>query len=245
MKPLSVALALAILGGCGSDTDEPSASSEASEAVTPEATATGELRPPTASVADCSGPPDDPDEVDGFAERADQGDVAGAVSGLEALVGAHPASGSARVRLGEVLLRTQPPRAAEAQGWFERALALHARGCRLGYRDEWAALEGRGLSRMMQGDYRGAIEPLRLSLQRWPGSRATHYNLACALCQTGDLDGCRRELETVLGPLEPPDFLANEARPADHYPTMIERDPDLAPLRADPTRYEAVRARFP
>lgn len=238
-----LAIALALLGGCGSD-PEPASTDEPLETVEPAPGPGDELRPPSGAPVDCSGPPDDPDEVDGFAQAAAAGDLGGAIEGLEALAGAHPASSSARVRLGELLLRTQPPRAAEAQGWFERALALHARGCRLGYRDEWAALEGRGLSRMMQGDYRGAIEPLRASLARWPGSRATHYNLACALCQTGDLDGCGRELEAVLGPLEAPDFLASEARPAEHYRAMIERDPDLAPLRDDPMRFEALRARF-
>lgn len=235
MTRLPLALALTLLGACSED---PGPAPRVEPAVEPEG-----LRPPRgAAEVDCSGPPDDPEEVDQLAQAAAAGDLGGAITQLEAIAGAHPASGSARVRLGELLLRTQPPRAEEAQGWFERALALHARGCRLGYRDEWAAHEGRGLSRMMQGDYRGAIAPLRASLARWPGSRSTHYNLACALCQTGDLDGCARELGTVLGPLEPPDFLEGETRPPEHYRALMERDPDLAPLRADPTRYEPLRS---
>lgn len=239
-----VALALGLLGllgGCGEDAEP--AATEPVEAVEPTAP-TGELRGPTGEAVDCSGAPDDPDEVDQLAQAAAAGDLAGSITGLEALCGAHPRSSSARVRLGELLLRTQPPRAEDAQGWFDRALALHERGCELGFRDHWAALEGQGLSRMIRGSYGDAIAPLRESLRRWPGSRATHYNLACALCQTGDLDGCARELETVLGPLEAPDFLSNDTRPPAHYRTLIERDPDLAPLRADATRYEALTARI-
>ncbi|MBX3268743.1 MAG: hypothetical protein KF729_00695 [Sandaracinaceae bacterium] len=227
-----VALVALTVAGCGGEREE--AAREAAE--DPDA-----LRPRRGAQVDCAGPPDDPDEVDTLAEVAASGDLAGAILGLEALTGAHPRSSSARVRLGELLLRTEPPRAEEADGWFERALALHARGCRLGHRDEWAAHEGRALSRMMRGDYAGAIAPLRASLARWPSVPATRYNLACALCQTGDLDGCARELEATLRRSPgPPSFLAGEARPPAHYRALARRDPDLAPLRADAARFAAL-----
>src|SRR5690606_16122391 len=108
-----------------------------------------------------------------------------AIVALEALVGASPGSATARVRLGELSLRTRPPRTEQAERWFARALALHEEGCTLAYRDRWASLEGSALARMMRGDYEGAIPFLRRSLDEWPDVRATRYNLACALCQTG------------------------------------------------------------
>jgi hypothetical protein len=58
----------------------------------------------------------------------------GAIDGLLAEVGAHRASATARVRLGEVQLR-DPPDPERALGWFDRALALHDAGCSLAERD--------------------------------------------------------------------------------------------------------------
>jgi len=163
-----------------------------------------------------------------------------AIRGLQTLAGEHPTSATARARLAELYL-AHPSRPDQAETWFRRAIELHERGCEMTERDHWVAYEGLAISRMMRSDYAGAIEPLRASLQRWPGSRSTHYNLACSLCQTGDLDGCASELELVLGELEAPAFLADDTRPVSHFRTMIERDDaDLAPLRADPARLAAV-----
>lgn len=188
----------------------------------------------------CTGASIDPPELELVAARADA-DLLGTLSALEAIVGRHAGSSTARVRLGELALRTDPPRAEAAARWLERALALHDEGCTLGERDHWAALEGSALARMMQRDYAGALPFLRQSLQRWSSVRSTRYNLACALCQTGDLDGCERELTAVLGATEPmPAFLADATRPPGHFRTMAGQDPDLAPLRADAARFERV-----
>ncbi len=185
----------------------------------------------------CRGASLDPAELDLVASRADV-DLAGTLSALEALAGRSPGSATARVRLGELSLRTSPPRAESAARWLDRALALHAEGCTLGYRDHWAALEGSARARMVQSGYAEALPFLRQSLQRWPTVRSTRYNLACALCQTGDLDGCERELAAVIRERQPmPDFLADQIRTPGHYEALANRDPDLAPLRATADRF--------
>ena len=146
------------------------------------------------------------------------------------------------MRLGELLVRTQPPEAERAARWFDRAIELHERGCALGTRDHWAALEGQALTAMMRGDYTASVAPLRASLERWPAMRNTHYNLACALCQTDDVDGCARELEAALVALDPPEALREQARPASYYRRRAAEDPDLAPLREDRARFAAIVA---
>ncbi len=229
--------------GCGSEATEetaPAPTETTPETATADAPDEGLRAPSGRPEIDCSSGSDDPDQIDLFGQSANDGDVTSSIRGLEALSGQHPSSSTARVRLGELLLRTRPPRAQQASAWFTRALELHELGCTLGYRDHWAALEGQALTHMMRGDYESAIAPLRESISRWPGLRSTHYNLACALCQTGDLAGCRRELETTLSDIEPPAFLSAQSRPADHYRALIRRDPDLAPLRADPTQLETL-----
>jgi hypothetical protein len=95
---------------------------------------------------------------------------------------------------------------------------------------------------MMQGDYAGATPLLRRSLARWPNVRATRYNLACALCREGDLDGCERELRAVLGGEPQPDWLRAQERPAAYYASAARQDPDLAALRAEPARFAAIVA---
>jgi len=228
-----------LLAACGSEADGPAQNTpevedgaEAHER-SHEAAAEGIRGPAGADAVDCSSGSDDPEQIDLFAESAGNGNLSGAIRGLETLCGRHPSSATARVRLGEMLLRTQPPRAAQADTWLTRALELHELGCTLGFRDHWAALEGQALSHMMRGDYAAAIAPLRASIRAWPGLRSTHYNLACALCQTGDVPGCRAEIEIALSNIEAPSFLAEQSRPADHYRAMVRRDPDLAPLRVD------------
>lgn len=221
------------LAGCEAE-PPPAAPAEAPEAEdTP--------RPPRGGGARrCEGGSDDPSQIALFVESADR-DLAGAIAGLEALVGEHPGSATARVRLGELLLRDGAPQ--RARPFFERALALHDEGCTLGPRDRWAAREGIAHAHAMAGDYAAAIPLLRGSLAEHPDATPTRYNLACALCRTGDLDGCERELTRALRTEDAvPDFLVDQRRPPGHYRRAMEIDPDLAPLRADRARLERVRA---
>ncbi|MCZ7682302.1 MAG: tetratricopeptide repeat protein [Sandaracinaceae bacterium] len=160
---------------------------------------------------------------------------------MEAAAGGFAGSATARVRLGELSLRAQPPRAEEAARWFERALALHEQGCTLAFRDRWAALEGSALARMMQGDYAGALPFLRRSIGEWPDVRSTRYNLACALCQTGDVEGCARELRAVLTPRARParaGWRSSAARPGTTRASRARIRP-----RAAPRRRRALRGR--
>lgn len=233
--------ALLLSASLGCTPDEPASDTPAIEPAEPEAP--DEPRAPHgAGPAGCSEGSDDPPEIARLEQLANAGAVDRGVEGLEAIVGAHPASATARVRLGELLLRTRPPRAEAAQRWFGRAIELHESGCELSERDLWAALEGAGLSRMMAGDYAGARPWLERSLARWPDVRSTHYNLACARCQSDDLDGCASALEAVFAPGEDPAFLEGAQHPIEHYRDLARRDPDLAPLREDAARFEAIVA---
>lgn len=228
---LAVCLAIAALG-CGEDPAPAPAPEPTVESRPAGETPRG---PSGQDVVRCSGASQDPPTLD---QAASGEDPSAALEALETLAGRHPGSATARVRLGELSLRTEPPRAEAASRWFARALELHEAGCTLGHRDVWAALEGAALARFLQDDYAGALPFLRRSLERWPTVRSTRYNLACALCKTGDVDGCERELTAVIAAREPlPDFLAERARPAGHYPTLAREDPDLEPLRAHPERF--------
>lgn len=239
-------LALALLA-CGTDAresngDPPAAPDDEARAVepSPEDAPRG---PSGAGAVACEGASDDPSQIALFARTAADGDLAAAIRGLEALAGAHPGSATARVRLGELVLRDQPPQPALAMRWFDRALALHERGCALADPDLWRALEGAALSRMMQGEYGAAVPLLERSLARWPDVPATRYNLACARCQTGDVDACAEELERLMAwSGEVPPFLREQVRDRAHYARLARTDPDLAPLRADRARFDALLA---
>ncbi len=223
-----------LLAACDS---EPAPASEPAPHAEPQA----EPRAPHGPTARCEGASVDPPSLGPTTAQAEQ-DLGAAMVAMEALAGANPGSATARVRLGELSLRTEPPRAPEAQRWFARGLSLHEEGCTLARRDHWAALEGSAIARMMQGDYAGATAFLRRSLEAWPEVRSTRYNLACALCQTGDLDGCARELTSVLDAegAPAPSWLAEQERPAGHYARLARTDPDLQPLRDDTERFARV-----
>jgi tetratricopeptide (TPR) repeat protein len=199
--------------------------------------------PRGAAPSRCDGASDDPPEIEeAFQSGAHYAE--GAVTRMEAIVGANAGSATARVRLGELLLRTTPPRPAEARVWFERGLELHEQGCALGYRDLWAAWEGTAHSHFFEDQYDQALPWLRRSVERWPDIRQTRYNLACALCKTGDLDGCERELHlAITSTAEPPSWLPDRSRGPEHYVEIARRDADLNALRADRARFDRAIAR--
>lgn len=224
-----------LLGACSGDDGEPTTDP------TPTPTEPDTPRAPRgAEAVACDGSSVDPESLEQLPQRVAALGLETAIEELEATVGASPSSATARVRLGELLLRTAPPRADSAATWFDRALDLHEQGCTLAEADAWAALEGAGLSRLIGGDYAAARPFFERSLTRWPTVRATRYNLACTHCQTGNLDGCATELERVLQPAQPPAFLAARAHPDSHYRELAGRDPDLAPLREDAARFAAI-----
>ncbi len=250
---VGAALALAIGCGTGDDTSAESTSAESTsaESARAESTSAESTGTPTAEstprgprgaeAVRCDGASVDPDFA-AYERQVQDGQLEAAVAGLEAAVGAHPGSATARVRLGELLLRTQPPRASQAANWFERGLALDEEGCGLADRDLWAALEGAGIARLMQGDYAAARPFFERSLARWPSIRATRYNLACTQCQAGETDACAASIAQVLAAEEEPGFLGEQRRAPDHYRDMARRDPDLAPLRADGPAFERLLA---
>lgn len=182
-------------------------------------------------------------------ERAGQlfqaGEPIKTVNMLHELAKAHPQSATVRFRLAETLTRIDPPQRARAIPMFEEALRLHDDGCRLAEPVEWQALEGIAIAHMDEGHFDRALPYLRRAANRWPASGSMHYNLACALCKTGDRDGCIREIEAALeasnGPA--PEFLMGRVPPASHYVELAPRDPDLAPVRRDP-RFVALLKRY-
>ena len=221
----TIALFLLVVAGCSNEREAPAPSPKAPRG------------PHGQEPARCQGASDDPAELSAAFARAER-DLSGATASIEALAGAHAGSATARVRLGELSLRQQA--APTASRWFDRALALDESGCTLQPRDRWTALEGASIARMMQHDYTGALPLLRRAVASWPRVRSGHYNLACALCQTGDLDGCARELGVAVKSDAPPapDFLRDQSRPPPEYVALARRDPNLAALRAEPARFE-------
>lgn len=203
-----------------------------------------ELRGPSGPEAPrCDGRSIDPAQ-DVVAAAMAEADREAGVRALEALAGGNRSSATVRVRLGELLLR-EPAQAQRADRWLELALELHDRGCVLADEDLWVALEGRAQCRFMLADYAGALPLLRRSIERFGGTSTTHYNLACALCRTGDVGGCATELERALGAASrpAPELLASRPQPPVlHFVGLAERDPDLEALRADRPRFEAILA---
>jgi len=161
------------------------------------------------------------------------------------VLGRYPQSATIRVRAGELMLvpveRGGNP--LQAQAMFQQALALHEAGCRLIEHDEWMTLEGLALSMMLQGNYAAAIPHLQRSISRWATVAQTQYNMACAQCQTGNVNTCHQYFVQALNLAatgQHPPFI-NDPGSVGHYVDLSQRDPDLALLRADPRYREAIR----
>lgn len=147
-----------------------------------------------------------------------------------------------RIRIAGDALQNEPPDPDGALAIYREVLALESRGCVLSERDQWNAREGAAIAHLMKGQWRDARPILEDEVRRWPAHAGTRYNLACALCRSGDLEACLRELDTALDVAaqnQPPAFLADQARPASYFADLARRDPDLQLLRADP-RFERV-----
>jgi hypothetical protein len=149
-----------------------------------------------------------------------------------------------RVRLANDLLHGPVPDPDRAMAIYAEVLAANASGCALATADDWSARQGTGIAHMMKGNWPRARVSLEDASRRWPRSATTRYNLACALCRTGDLEGCYQELTAALanaGPSGSRDFLADRERTRADFATLARTDPDLELLRADP-RFERVVA---
>ncbi len=164
-----------------------------------------------------------------------------------ALIGRYPHSATLRVRAGSLMLG--PPERGgnpvQAQTMFQQAVQLHDAGCRMIERDEWEALEGLALALMYQRNYAAAIPHLQRSVSQWGTVAQTQYNLACAFCQTGNIDACHQYFVGALNIAatgQRPVFITNPPS-AGSYVELSQRDPDLAPLRNDP-RYEQAIAPY-
>jgi predicted Zn-dependent protease len=84
----------------------------------------------------------------------------------------------------------------------------------------WRAYAAR---RMPGGGLDRAFEALKPGLDRFPREPLIHFNLACYCCQLGRLDEARRWLAQAL------------AHGGDAIQELIKTDPDLEPLRAEPS----------
>jgi hypothetical protein len=233
---MRVAILCALLAaGCGDDSSQ-----------TPAPADPNALRGPHgAQEVHCEGHSIDPPELE-MQVMGDNPHRGPDIERLEALAGSHPGSSTVRARLGFLLSsgEADPERAGR---WIDLALALHDRGCTLGEEDYWVALEAAALSRFMRHDYAGARPFLVRSLARFPSAAGTRYNLACSLCQTGDVDGCARELEQALvssGQPSPEELSHHPQPPREHFLELAQEDPDLAPLRAQATRFDAILAPY-
>jgi len=161
------------------------------------------------------------------------------------LLGRYPQSATLRVRAGNLMLAPaeRGGNPAQAQAMFTQAIQLHEAGCRLIEHDEWLSLEGMALSMMLQRNYAGAIPYLQRSLGRWANVAQTQYNMACAYCQTGNINSCHQHFVQALNISatgQHPPFINNPGS-VSHYVDLSRRDPDLAPLRSDPRYEQAIR----
>jgi tetratricopeptide (TPR) repeat protein len=163
---------------------------------------------------------------------------------LMALAKTYPRSASIHVRAAGVALQGLHDGKLAVTD-YERALALHGQGCALDERDEWLTITGLGLARARLKDFAGAATQFQTALKRWPTDSSSGYNLSCARCRLGDVEGCYRTfVETLItAHRAPPSFMIGHARSAEAYAAMSKRDEDLALLRAD-KRYEPFVAKF-
>ena len=161
------------------------------------------------------------------------------------LLGRYPQSATLRVRAGNLMLQPMERggNPVQAQAMFMQAIQLHEAGCRLIEHDEWLSLEGVALAMMFQRNYAGAIPYLQRSIGRWASVAQTQYNTACAYCQTGNVNLCHQHFVQALNLSatgQHPNFINNPSS-VSHYVDLSRRDPDLAPLRADPRYEQAIR----
>lgn len=161
------------------------------------------------------------------------------------LAGRYPRSALVQLRAAEAAQYAPEPDPAEAERRYRRGLELHEGGSRLSESDQWQASEGLGLVLLAQGKNQGAREQYQRVTSRWPGIPQSQYNLACAHCLVGDLEGCAEAFARALEAAEAgraPDFVLR-AGTVDYFIRTSRRDPDLARLRSDP-RYESIIERF-
>ena len=154
------------------------------------------------------------------------GNVAGAIAELTAVVDANPTSADALNDLGQALVRAKRP--SDAISYFDRAIARSP--------ETWAYHFNRARASAELLDWPGAIAGYRRAAALFPEDYATQFNLARALQANGDLadavDAFQRAV--VLAPGQP-DFLlslgtAQEAarRPAEaaaSYRKYLELQP--------------------
>ena len=154
------------------------------------------------------------------------GNVAGAIAELTAVVDANPTSADALNDLGQALVRAKRP--SDAIPYFDRAIARSP--------ETWAYHFNRARASAELQDWPGAIAGYRRAAALFPEDYATQFNLARALQANGDLadavDAFQRAV--VLAPGQP-DFLlslgtAQEAarRPAEaaaSYRKYLELQP--------------------
>ena len=140
---------------------------------------------------------------------------------------------------GGAALYAKPPDRAQASRLYEQAIALHdKRGCHLTHTFHFLALLGTALAHMQRKDYAAAKPWLARGAKIWPKSATIHYNRACALCMSKDLEGCHNAFKQTLGvsdTVKGPSFPGGpKNKPVLHYFVLSRKDSDLAILRADP-----------
>lgn len=167
------------------------------------------------------------------------------VAALEALGQRYPLSATLRVLAAGAALHSRPHDIATARRLYAEAQAMQERGCRLPARIDWSMVLGQALSHQFEGDFAGALPYLQQGAPRFPNETSIHYNLACAYCMTGNLDGCHAAFAETLAIAarggHPP--WTDDVQTVGHYVRLSARDSDLTTLRADP-RYAATVAPY-
>jgi predicted Zn-dependent protease len=136
---------------------------------------------------------------------------------LDALIKSYPKSATVLVWRGDAALfdkRSEYKRAADdALGFYEKAAALQARGCRLPEVERYYLRFDSALANLRKAAPDPAIAELELSKQEWSDSAEVAYNLARAYCLKKAVDTCYENFEltlTLAKSLRRPRFLRSQ-----------------------------------
>ncbi len=172
-----------------------------------------------------------------------------AQAAFDVLAKRYPGSSSVRVWRGDAVLYDSKldgvTAAKAALPYFQEALALQDRGCRLRSYEHYYLRMGMAYAYLRLDQPDPALEQLRLVERRWPDSAEAHYHQARAHCLKREVAACaehfRRALE-VAKSLKRPRFLRTH-HSVDDWLVRSKTQSEFPPLRDD-ERYAAIVAEF-
>lgn len=169
-----------------------------------------------------------------------EGNVLAMVAGLKLAIKAHPDTVEPRLNLARHYLASG--NAARVEGLFSPLSSARQR--------KPAVLEVRGLARLQQGRYTGAVEQFEQLVELSPGSARLHYLVAIAASGAGDGDLSKKELLQAVE--MDPDYLpaltalariAYREQETEEFAEYVDTLGKLAPESPDVIMLQALKAR--